>query len=148
MQQKGSPVLISLNASATADGGETDAISLLTSGELSKEEDGYLLCYEEALDESSAPTKVKLLMQTDVITMHRSGDYEANMVFRKGQRYEGQYNTPYGSMDLALFCTRATYTVDEHGGELKLQYQLDINGQYIAMHEMELCFAVRESDSE
>ncbi len=144
MTQNGTPVLISLNASASLDGQENDVMSLLTSGELWDENGGYRLVYEESLDESAAPTRVELFLQEGVVTMHRYGDYEANMVFQKGQRYEGQYITPYGIMDLAIFCTKAIYAISPQGGELKLQYQLDINGQFVAMHVMELCFAVKK----
>ena len=56
------------------------------------------------------------------------------MVFQKGRRYESQYHTPYGTLDMALYCTRASFAQDLEGGELALQYQLDVSGQYAAMH--------------
>ena len=144
LNSQGVPVLISLQSSSSADGEDAETISLLTAGELRKTADGHLLCYEEALDESVAPTQVELLLEGDVISMCRSGDYDANMIFRKGQRYEGQYRTPYGVFDLALFCIKAHYTINAQDGELHLQYQLDVNGQYAAMHDLALCFSVKE----
>ena len=43
-----------------------------------------------------------------------------------------------GSMDLALFCTRLKTRLDEEGGEISLHYQMDLNGQFAASHEMEI----------
>ena len=68
------------------------------------------------------------------VSMTRKGTSEGKMVFQKGHRYESQYHTPFGDMDLALFCTRADYQKEKNGGELTLQYQLDLGGQYAAMH--------------
>ena len=77
--------------------------------------------------------------------MLRSGEHEANLVFRKGQRCESQYTTPFGSMDMAIFCTRMLHGMDEHGGYIHLQYQLDLNGHFAAMHEMDVRFALKEA---
>ena len=41
-------------------------------------------------------------------------------------------------MDLALYCTKLGYDLGDDGGALELSYQLDINGKFAAMHDMEL----------
>ncbi|MDD3214265.1 MAG: DUF1934 domain-containing protein, partial [Eubacteriales bacterium] len=84
------------------------------------------------------PQKIELRISPDSVIMSRKGAFNANMVFMKGQRYESQYQTPYGVLDMALFCTKAEYSSDEEGGELQLQYQLDLSGQFAAMHDMKL----------
>ena len=144
MDDQAIPVLVSLQSSAAPEGEEPETISLMTAGELHKTTEGYRLRYEETLDESVPPTQVELILENGVATMHRMGDYDVNMVFRKGQRYEGQYHTPYGDMDLALYCTKVQYTVTPKEGDLRLQYQLDINGQFVAMHKLELSFSPKE----
>ena len=143
----GIPILITLNATVSADGEVADEMHLFTSGEMIPQRDGALIRYEEQLDETAEPTKVQLSMQEDAVTMLRTGEIETNMVFRKGRRYEGQYTTPFGSMELAVFCTRALYRLDELGGFLRLQYQLDLNGHYVSMHDMEMRFVVREDEA-
>lgn len=142
----GIPVLVSLGATQTADNGQSEAMQLLTSGELTPTENGYLLRYEETLDETAPPTKIELSLMDGVVRMQREGLYAADMVFRKGQRYEGQYTTPFGTMELAIFCTKAHYTIDENGGAVSLHYQLDLNGQYASMHELDLRFVVKEGE--
>ena len=145
MGQKGIPVLVSLQSMASVEGEESETISLITMGELVSMPAGYQLRYEETLDESLSATQVELTLENDVATMCRSGDYEVNMVFRKGHRYEGQYHTPHGTFDLALFCTKINSVADGPEGELYLQYQLDINGQFVAVHQMELHFSPKET---
>lgn len=142
----GTPILLSLHASSSVEGEQGEAIQLLTTGEWARQDGADLIRYEEALDESASPTQVQLSLQDGAVTMQRNGSYETNMVFRKGQRYESQYTTPFGTMEMAIFCTKVNYAIKEHGGTLQLQYQLDLNGQYASMHQMEMRFAVKDQE--
>ena len=137
-KKKGIPILISLDAHSSTDGRQEDPIRMITTGEMFERADETVIRYEESLDENDEPQKIELTMRGNVITMSRKGVISAEMVFSRGKRYESQYHTPYGDMDLALYCTRAEFTPDNSGGELALQYQLDLGGQYAAVHDMRL----------
>lgn len=142
----GTEILLSLHASASVEGEQGEAIQLLTTGEWTHEKGIDLIRYEEALEDGGNRTQVLLSLQDGGVTMLRQGAYETNMVFRKGQRYESQYTTPFGTMEMAIFCTKVNYSIREQGGALRLHYQLDLNGQYASMHQMEMRFAVKEHD--
>lgn len=45
---------------------------------------------------------------------------------------------PSAAWILALFCTRLKAHLNEEGGEISLHYQMDLNGQFAAAHEMEI----------
>jgi len=137
---KSIPILISLDAQSNTEGQPEDTMRLITTGELIEKQDEVVIRYEESIDESEPPQKIEVTVRDGVITMSRKGTYDANMVFQKGQRYESQYHTPFGDLDMALYCTRATFTIDKEGGEMALQYQLDLGGQFAAVHEMRLHF--------
>lgn len=139
--RKAKPVLLSICAGA---GGEMDdALRMMTSGSLTEENGGYTLRYEETLGDSPLPQNVKLSLREGVVSMTRSGEYGSDMVFQKGKRYESQYHTPYGTLDMAVFCTNVNYHVDKSGGDILLQYQLDLQGRFVAVHEMYLQFLVK-----
>ena len=139
------PVILSIRANAYRDSGSEEPMMMLTSGELSLEKNRAVLTYQHTLDESLPPQPVVLIAQDDGITVLRGGAYETTLVFRKGFRYEGVYHTPYGDMDLAVYCTRLRYELGPDGGDVALGYQMDLNGQFAAMHEMELRL-VRKGD--
>lgn len=133
------PVLISLKSNAHRDEvSEDETMSMLTSGQLEVDDTSAVIRYEESIDESVPPQQVEVLIEDESVTMNRGGAYSTQMVFRLGCRYEGQYRTPYGDMDLALYCTKLAYDIGDDGGTLELSYQLDINGKFAAMHDMEL----------
>ena len=133
------PVLVSIKSCAHRDETtEDEQMSMLTSGVLEVDDTRAIIRYEESIDESLPPQKIEILVEDETVTMNRGGAYSTQMVFRLGCRYEGQYHTPYGDMDLALYCTRLGYDLGDDGGALELSYQLDINGKFAAMHDMEL----------
>ena len=133
------PVLISISSNAHRDEiAEDETMTMLTAGQLELEDDKAVIRYEESIDESLPPQQVEILVEDESVTMNRGGSYSTQMVFRLGCRYEGQYHTPYGDMDLALYCTKLGYDLGDDGGALELSYQLDINGKFAAMHDMEL----------
>ena len=135
---KSTPILISLDAQTNTDGQPEDTMRLITTGELIEKPNETLIRYEESLDEREPPQKIEITIRDHIITMSRQGTYDSNMVFQKGKRYESLYRTPFGELDMALYCTKATYTHDAESGEISLQYQLDLSGQYAAMHDLRL----------
>ncbi len=135
----GIPVLISIHSVAhREDVAENEAMTMLTSGEMELNDSKALIRYEETLDESLPAQPVEVEIADECVTMCRGGAYETQMVFRMGSRYEGMYRTPYGDMALAVYCTRLDYDLDEQGGTLALSYQLDLNGRFAAVHDLEL----------
>lgn len=143
------PVLISLKSNAhRAEAAEDETMSMLTSGQLEVDDTTAIIRYEESIDESMPPQPVEIRVENETVTMNRGGSYSTQMVFRLGCRYEGQYHTPYGDMDLALYCTRLGYDLGDDGGALELSYQLDINGKFAAMHDMELNLFRQGEDNE
>ena len=82
-----------------------------------------------------------LTLGKGVVTMERHGAFATSMVFEKGCRFEGSYDTPYGALDMGVYATQVKYRVDdEDNGEVNLQYQLDLQGQFAAMHELNIRF--------
>ena len=131
-------MLITVQANAYRDEEAEEPISLITSGKLCLAGEKAVLTYDETLDEALPPQHVTVTVENDSVQMSRNGDYAMELVFHKGSRYEGKYATPYGDMELAVFCTRLRYDLGADGGEILLSYQMDVNGQFAAMHDMEL----------
>lgn len=137
------PVLVSIQSCARRDDESEEPISMLTAGTLALDDETAAVTYQELLDESIPPQTVVVTAKDDSVIMQRDGDYATQMVFRRGQRYEGVYQTPYGSMDMAIFCTRLYYDLNDNGGTIDLIYQMDLNGQFAGMHQMHMQLVVK-----
>ncbi len=134
------PVLLSVTGTAQNKGVPDDVVHLVTTGYLSGEKDEWRLRYTETQPDSNMASKVMLSMIDGVVTMQREGTFGTSMVFEKGTRFEGVYQTPYGALDMGVFPTLVRYKVEEERGEVTLKYQLDLQGQYAAMHELKIMF--------
>ena len=142
---RGKKVLLSVVGVVQDVGAEeaSDEMRLVTTGELSGEEDSWKLRYIETQPDSAETHKVTFTMQNGVVTMSREGVYHTSMIFSQGNRYEGSYNTPYVALDMGVYPTQVKYKVDDDRGEVLLKYQLDIGGQFASMREMRIRFAPR-----
>lgn len=131
-------MLISIQSIARRDDEAEEPVTLITSGQLTLEGARATLMYDEVLDESVPPQHVTVTIEDETMVMSRDGEYATEIVFHKGNRYEGMYATPFGHMALAVYCTRLRYELNADGGEVLLSYQMDLNGQFAAMHELEM----------
>lgn len=133
------PVLVCIRSNAHRDeAAEDETLTMMTAGEMEVDDERAVIHYEEQIDESIPAQQVTVAIENECATMSRSGAYETQMVFRIGCRYEGSYHTPYGDMELATYCTRLSYDLGDDGGTVELSYQLDLNGSFAAMHDLEL----------
>ena len=133
-----------LSVSGAVEGEDDDSIRMMTTGLLSGDGDTWKLRYNETAPDSAFSNRVTVSMEEGVVTMQREGPFSTAMVFKKGRRFESSYNTPFGALDMAVYPTRVHYSVDNGMGEVNLQYQLDVQGQFAAMHEINIRFAPGE----
>lgn len=115
---------------------QDETMDLLVSGKLTLVPEGVRLVYDELMDEKLE--HVEMNIRQDMIMVNRNGDFSSQMSFRMGMRSEGIYQTPFGAIDLATYCTRLSYDINEDGGTIQIVYQLDMNGHFAAVHEIEL----------
>ena len=138
---KGKQILISVTGWNREQGSDTDEpVRLLTTGTLSGSGDAWRIDYAET-DSDAERSDMTLTMSKGVVTMQRTGAFSSSMVFEKGRRFEGSYQTPYGALDMGVYATQVRYRVaDGPSGEVQLQYQLDLQGHFAAMHELQIHF--------
>ncbi|MBE5781862.1 MAG: DUF1934 domain-containing protein [Clostridiales bacterium] len=134
-------VLVSVTGwSQSGEEEKPDTVRLLTTGTLSGEKEGWRIDYTETQPDNQAHD-VTLTMDGGVVTMQRAGAFSTSMVFEKGRRFEGSYVTPFGALDMGVYATQVKYQVDDESvGEVNLKYQLDLQGQFAAMHELHIKF--------
>lgn len=136
---KSKPVVLTVTGFASNVGEEDGAMRLITTGVLSGKQDSWKLRYTEMQPETNEKHRITMTMDNGVVTMIRDGAYGTNMVFEKGHRYESSYKTPFGALDMGIYSTLVKYDVGDDGnGEVKLKYQLDLQGQYTSFHDLKI----------
>ncbi len=138
--EKKQQVLLSVMGWTHDDDEPADSVRLLTTGTLSGGKDQWRIDYTETQPDNES-SDVILTMGKGVVTMQRTGPFGTSMVFQQGRRYEGTYRTPYGDLSMGVYSTHVKYKVEDGmNGEVNLTYQLDLQGQFAAMHELRIRF--------
>lgn len=147
MEQKLTPVIVTISSYAKGERGEKeDAIQLICHGQLRKVSGGYMLRYEEVQtdDETgqSVSQDVILTLQPGRVSMTRMGDYGTTMVFVKDRRFEGAYHTPFGDLAMALYAMQVQTSLADDHGNIRLEYQLDMQGSYGAVQHIDISYCL------
>ena len=133
-------VLLSVMGWTREDEDRPDIVRLLTTGTLTGDKENWRIDYTETQPDNESHD-VTLTLEGGVVTMQRTGPMGTSMVFEQGKRFEGSYRTPYGDLDMGVYPTHVKYQVDEAAeGRVDLTYQLDLQGQFAAVHEMRIRF--------
>lgn len=149
MNNKGTRVLVMLTGSTLDERGiPEEPVKVITTGELKPTPSGgYMLRYQESQEDDTGETltqEVLLMMQSGRVTMTRLGDFGTTMVFVKDRRFEGSYRTPYGELAMALYATQVSASLYPDHGSVHLEYQLDVQGSFAAMHTLQLEYVAEE----
>ena len=120
-------VIISIKGLQKYEGGDKDAIELVTCGQLTRDGDGFILSYQESELTGLEGTLTTIQIEPERITMMRVGQVNTQMVFQEGRRHRAMYNTPYGTMEVGVN-TRSMYAdLTEAGGDIEIDYSLEID---------------------
>ena len=98
-------------------------------GSLTREGSGYVLTYQESEVTGLEGTQTTILVDTvtEQVTMMREGEINTQMVFQHGRRHISMYSTPYGNMTIGVNARHVMVDMDENGGDLELDYDIEID---------------------
>ncbi len=109
--------------------GEEDSFELTTAGKYKEQNGKYFVSYEGSELTGHENTTTTLKIQDDYVSMIRFGKEtgSSQMVFQENKQYTGVYHTPFGSLSVDVYTKEMTVDVDENGGEVSLDYLIQMN---------------------
>jgi len=123
-------VLITVNSVIDDASGGKDHMSLITEGTLTKENDCYVVKYEESEITGLNGTTTTLKVAKDSVTLIRHGNVDAMMLFEVGKTHLTDYATQYGSVILGITARNVDIDFNESGGNIKVDYILEYNRSF------------------
>ena len=88
-------------------------------------------------EEENVETTTVITVDTDTVTVKRSGSVASMMVLDRNKKTEFKYNTMYGVIDVILDTARIVNALTPDGGKLRLIYTLTMQGAKI-YNDMEI----------
>ena len=123
-------VLITVNSVIDDASGENDKMSFITEGVLSKEDNDFIVSYEESEITGLDGTTTIFRVNRDSVTLTRHGNVDSMMLFEVGKTHLSDYDTKYGSVMLGITAKNVDVNFNDKGGDIKVDYVLEYNRAY------------------
>lgn len=123
-------VLITVNTTIADPSGEDDKMCFVTEGVLSKEENDFVVSYEESELTGLEGTTTTFRVGKDSVILARHGGVDSLMFFEVGKTHQTDYDTSYGSVKLGVTAKNLDVEFNESGGNIKVDYVLEYNRAY------------------
>lgn len=130
-------VYVSVTGITTTDG-ERDETELVTEGEYIERNGKYMLKYKENLDSFGDDCSTVIKFDKQKVVMTRIGSANTQMIFEQGKRYLSHYETQIGSFTIGITTDRVDVQIDDNGGEVEIDYVLDINSSAKVENKLKL----------
>ena len=109
-----------------------EQLEFITEGKLFEKGESTYLMYDESEFSGFPGCKTTLKLTGDCIKMRRIGEqvgYGTEIVFEKGKRFSGRYETPYGIMDMEVLTNDVINSLSKDGiGSIKIDYHVSLSG--------------------
>lgn len=120
-------VIIHIDGKPKYDGVDGEEIELTTSGRLYRKNGNYFIMYKESELTGMEGSTTTLKIENERITMMRNGTYPSHMVFEKGKKHVGVFNTETGAMTVSISARDIYNKIDDDGGELTIDYAIEVD---------------------
>ncbi len=115
----------------SAEAGE-DEMEFVTEARLYKRNDAVYLMYEETELSGVPGCRTRLRFRDDEIQLKRFGEGTGignEIRFRKGERYAGLYDTPFGAVEMEVLTNDLKSTLSAEGdGQIDIDYDISLKG--------------------
>ena len=132
-------VLITIKSQQSIPGGEPEeSTELITRGKYQYGKNGIRFSYMESELTGLDGTKTVFLIKPDEVVLSRKGTVNAQMVFRPGESSDFLYRTEFGFLQMGLDTKRLECSLDEHGGSMEIEYDLDFDRSFFSRNTFKI----------
>lgn len=125
--------------------GQTDKISFVTEGKLLKENDDYIISYEESEITGLSGTTTIMKICKDSVTLIRQGNVDSVMLFEAGKTHLADYGTQYGSLLLGVTTKNINIDLNDAGGNIKVDYIFEFNHVYGGRNKLNVAVSEKKT---
>ena len=109
-----------------------DEMEFVTEAKLYRRRDTYYLVYDESEFSGMPGCKTRLRLRGQELQMKRLGEGAGvgnEILFSKGQRFTGLYDTPFGPIELEVLTNDLDNNIDDDGkGYIDVDYDISLKG--------------------
>ena len=127
--------------------GERTKSELTTTAEISGSADDYSIVYTEQSEELKGCVTTIRVVNSDCVTVSRTGTYNTEMKMEKGRRNQCCYNTPVGQLMMGILTSsiRSEY-IENQKTVLDFSYSLDFNNELLSKNRIKITANYKEAN--
>ena len=139
--------IISIKGLQTYVSGEDDSdIELFTEGEFYKADGVYFCEYKESEITGLSGTDTTIEIGENYVSLERSGAVNSQMLFMEGRKTSSLYNMQFGELLIDIYTEKLDVNISDSGGEIKVDYIIDINNATTGKNKFEITIKEDNSD--
>ncbi len=120
------PVMLSICGRQNYIDQEPEVMELVTDGTLENKGNGWEICYKESDLTGMEGVSTSFLVESEKITLTRTGNLTSQMVFKVGIPHESLYNMGFGVLMITVNATKIRHELSAEGGWVDLSYGISI----------------------
>ena len=120
------PVMLSICVRQNYIDQEPEVVELVTDGTLENKGNGWEICYKESDLTGMEGVSTSFLVESEKITLTRTGNLTSQMVFNVGIPHESLYNMGFGVLMITVNATKIRHELSAEGGWVDLSYGISI----------------------
>ena len=105
---------------------EPEQLELVTDGVLEDIGNSWVLSYEESELTGMAGVTTTFVVESDKITLKRTGKLNSQMVFQEGVTHESLYEMEFGALMISVCADRIMADICHDGGMIDLIYTIEL----------------------
>lgn len=138
-------VILSIIAEQTVPGGDTNRMEMMTEGRFYSKDGASCIEYEENEAGGMGGATTLMMVSGRMVSLIRQGASTTHMVFSEGKKSYNVYKTPIGAMEMGIWPTSMVLDMGENSGEVTLEYELDIGGQFTGSNMISISYRPKKA---
>ncbi len=137
-------ILLSITGLHLTDGENAD-IEIVTAGDYYSRGKKHYILYDEVTEGMSGHTQNVIKAGENTLEITKKGLTNARLVVEKGRRHRAVYQTPFGSLELALTGQELEITETDESIGIRAEYILEVNEENLAECTIKMDIRPREA---
>ncbi|MBQ2897121.1 MAG: DUF1934 domain-containing protein [Clostridia bacterium] len=130
--------IISMKTRQTSPDGESYDIEMMCDAEYSYTPEKSILKYQEPEGSGLGKTETLLEVDDESVTITRSGENNSRMYFKKGEKYIGVYEMPFGMFTIHINSDYVDILREKDSAHILTEYTLELEGVVSSQNRLEL----------
>lgn len=131
-------VVIDIRTVHAVDMEDEDYLDFSTDGLYTYDGEVGCLSYLETEVTGLEGTRTSVIVMPDQVVVDRDGLITSRMIFKEKEKSSFLYSTPYGTATMNINTRRISHSLDEHGGEVEIDYVVDMEHAVITRNKFQL----------